>query len=126
MKKILTNSQVRTYLNKYHNYHLISPSVWPLCVSLAIFSIVLSMISYFAFGCMGVKSGCFLFDFCDTQVFIGIAVLVLFLYFWWNDVSLESGQHTDEVMGGIKIGMCLFIVSEVMFFFFIFLEFFSL
>ena len=39
---------------------------------------------------------------------------------WWRDVIREAtfeGHHTTYVQKGIKLGMILFIVSEVMFFF---------
>ena len=40
-------------------------------------------------------------------------------YFWWRDVVREGtleGQHTSMVQLGLRFGMVLFIVSEVMFF----------
>jgi heme/copper-type cytochrome/quinol oxidase subunit 3 len=39
---------------------------------------------------------------------------------WWRDVVREGtfeGKHTSFVQKGLKMGMLLFIVSEVMFFF---------
>jgi len=39
------------------------------------------------------------------------------MFGWWSDVSIESGEHTLFVVRGLKIGMVLFIASEVLFFF---------
>jgi cytochrome c oxidase subunit 3 len=41
------------------------------------------------------------------------------MYCWWRDIIREAtleGQHTTSVQTGLKMGMILFIVSEVMFF----------
>ena len=46
---------------------------------------------------------------------------------WWSDVIDEStfqGCHTKKVQEGLRLGMCLFIASEVMFFFSFFWAFF--
>jgi heme/copper-type cytochrome/quinol oxidase subunit 3 len=43
---------------------------------------------------------------------------------WWRDVTREGtleGRHTNIVQLGLRYGMILFIVSEVMFFFRLFL-----
>jgi cytochrome c oxidase subunit 3 len=48
------------------------------------------------------------------------------LVHWWRDVIRESraGDHTDVVSKGLRIGMALFITSEVLFFFAFFWAFF--
>jgi len=54
-------------------------------------------------------------------------IVCLVLAYWWADVIKESTyylQHTVQVMRGIRLGMMLFIVSEVMFFFAFFWAFF--
>jgi cytochrome c oxidase subunit 3 len=58
------------------------------------------------------------------QFFFGLFEIILVKLFWWRDVSIESGEHTPEVDLGLKIGMALFITSEVMFFFSFFWAFF--
>jgi cytochrome c oxidase subunit 3 len=54
--------------------------------------------------------------------------MILFLmYCWWRDVIREGtfeGQHTESVQTGLKWGVLLFILSEVMFFFAFFWAFF--
>jgi heme/copper-type cytochrome/quinol oxidase subunit 3 len=54
-----------------------------------------------------------------TCFLIGFALLLSSKYFWWRDVVREGtleGQHTSMVQLGLRFGMVLFIVSEVMFF----------
>jgi len=49
------------------------------------------------------------------------------MFCWWRDVIREAtyeGQHTMAVSSGLRMGMLLFIVSEVMFFFAFFWAFF--
>jgi cytochrome c oxidase subunit 3 len=49
------------------------------------------------------------------------------MYTWWRDVIREAtfeDQHTAVVQKGLRLGMILFIVSEVMFFFAFFWAFF--
>jgi len=95
-------------LNK-HPYHIVTPSPWPIMASLAAlittFGGVLYMHSY--------KLGGW------TLVF-GILYLTVIAGLWWRDVVREAtyeGAHTAKVQTGLKLGMILFIVSEVMFFF---------
>jgi len=41
------------------------------------------------------------------------------MFCWWRDIVREGtfeGQHTNSVQAGLKMGMILFIASEVMFF----------
>jgi cytochrome c oxidase subunit 3 len=48
---------------------------------------------------------------------------------WWRDVIRESTfdtSHTNRVLVGLKWGMALFILSEIMFFFAFFWSFFFL
>lgn len=53
--------------------------------------------------------------------------LIITAAYWWRDVIREStflGYHTSVVQKGLRLGMILFIVSEVMFFFSFFWAFF--
>ena len=45
--------------------------------------------------------------------------MVLIIIQWWRDVSVESGifgLHTQLVESGLRYGIKLFIVSEILFF----------
>jgi len=51
---------------------------------------------------------------------LGFFSLLFFMYRWFQDIITESsyqGHHTRRVVAGLKYGMLLFIVSEIMFFF---------
>jgi len=54
-------------------------------------------------------------------------MILFMMYVWWRDIIREGtieGQHTMRVQKGLRMGMLLFIVSEVMFFFAFFWAFF--
>lgn len=62
-----------------------------------------------------------------TLVF-GLLCVLLCMFLWWRDIVAEGtleGQHTNIVQLGLRYGMILFIVSEVMFFFGFFWAFFA-
>ncbi len=46
-------------------------------------------------------------------------MLSLVLFQWWRDIVRErdQGWHTSYVASNIRLGMVLFIVSEIFFFF---------
>ena len=49
----------------------------------------------------------------------GVMTIIACCYFWWRDVireGLEDKAHTAAVQNGLRLGMVLFITSEVMFF----------
>lgn len=110
-----------SYLNKKrteHSFHLVNSSPWPLCTSIAVFMWLFGTVMYLHSWINGgflLALGFLFFIFCITC--------------WWRDVIVEStyeGQHTEDVQNGIKFGMVLFIISEVMFFFGFFWGFFYL
>lgn len=91
-----------------HGFHLVDPSPWPLVGAFgALFTTfggVLTMHGY-----VGGKGLCSLGFFLILYVMLG----------WWRDVVREAtyeGQHTYVVQKGLRMGMILFIVSEIMFF----------
>ena len=57
----------------------------------------------------------------------GFCLVLYVMYTWWRDIVREGsfeGQHTGAVQDGLRMGMLLFIVSEIMFFFAFFWAFF--
>jgi len=99
-----------------HPYHLVDPSPWPLFVSIASFALTLSIVLYFHSYKYGLF--CLVLAFC---------FIVSIMCFWWRDVVREStfrGYHTIKVVNGLRIGVILFIMSEVMFFLSFFWAFF--
>jgi len=96
-----------------HNYHLVNPSPWPLAGSAAAVVLMVGAVVWMegANGLFGMK-GPWLF-------FLGLAGVLLVMAGWWRDVIRESltGENTSTVVRlGLRYGMLLFIVSEVMFF----------
>ena len=52
--------------------------------------------------------------------FFGFLIILITMVQWWRDVVREAtyqGYHTTYVARGLRIGIILFIVSEVCFFF---------
>jgi cytochrome c oxidase subunit 3 len=92
--------------NQKHPYHLVDPSPWPLVTG---FSALLMAIG-FVILMHEEKSLVFI---------IGTIAVVLSSFFWWRDVVSESeggAYHNKVVVIGLRYGMILFIMSEVMFF----------
>lgn len=91
--------------NFFHPFHLVSPRPWPILISLRILNNLISIIRWF--HQLGYYS------------LITIPCTFICIYLWWKDVIRESsflGFHTKSVYNGIRIGMILFIISEVFFF----------
>jgi cytochrome c oxidase subunit 3 len=99
-----------------HDYHLIEPSPWPLIGS---FSGLLLATGALFF--MHEKPG------GNVMLIAGLAAVIFTMFVWWKDVIKEgkSGDHTNIVRHGLRVGMALFILSEVMFFFAFFWSFFK-
>lgn len=61
------------------------------------------------------------FHFKDIRlILLGLTSVIISMVQWWRDVIREGtfqGLHTKPVQVGLRLGMLLFIVSEVMFFF---------
>lgn len=61
------------------------------------------------------------------MLIFGLVYTIASMAIWWRDVIREAtfeGHHTKDVQTGLRYGMILFIVSEVMFFFSFFWAFF--
>jgi len=89
-----------------HNFHLVDPSPWPLVCSIGAFVMMFGMI--------------YLMHFETNWIFyVGTAIVLYGAYSWWADVVEEGehqGHHKPIVQLGLRYGMFLFIISEVMFF----------
>jgi cytochrome c oxidase subunit 3 len=101
---------------KAHKFHLVDPSPYPLIASIGIlcmaFGGVMYMHNYF--------DGAFL-------LLLGVFTTNYVMFLWWKDIIREGtyeGRHTKDVQSGLRWGVVLFIVSEVMFFFAFFWAFF--
>jgi cytochrome c oxidase subunit 3 len=99
-----------------HPFHIVNSSPWPFFTGISCLVLTSGAILY-----MHKYSGGF-FTF-----FFGLLLLFSSITFWWRDVIREAtfeGHHTSYVQIGLKYGMLLFILSEIMFFFAFFWAFF--
>ncbi len=100
---------------KSHPYHMVPPSKWPIIGTLGAFIMAIGGVWYMKEGPI--------FGFLA-----GLAVVLYTMYGWWRDVVAEANSgvdHTPTVRHGLRLGMVLFIASEVMFFFAFFWAFFD-
>jgi cytochrome c oxidase subunit 3 len=91
-----------------HPYHLVDPSPWPIVASMAALLLTIGGVMYMH----GYTGG-------ELVLLFGIGVVLYSMFVWWRDVIREStfqGHHTGAVQMGLRYGMILFIVSEIMFF----------
>nr|YP_010702027.1 cytochrome c oxidase subunit III [Trixa longipennis]WCL18815.1 cytochrome c oxidase subunit III [Trixa longipennis] len=89
-----------------HPFHLVNYSPWPLTASIGVMTTVTGLIKIF-------------YQHNNSLFILGNLILMLTLYQWWRDTSREStlqGLHTNIVIKGLKWGMLLFILSEILFF----------
>nr|YP_010334242.1 cytochrome c oxidase subunit III [Crematogaster matsumurai]UNH90051.1 cytochrome c oxidase subunit III [Crematogaster matsumurai] len=99
--------------NHNHPFHLVSPSPWPLITSLSLFNNLICMICWF--------------HKFNYYTFITFPCTIICAFQWWRDVTREAtfqGLHTPMVYKGMRMGMILFIISEILFFFSFFWAFF--
>lgn len=99
-----------------HPFHLVDPSPWPFVSAFSAFSCAVGGVLYMhAFS-----KGFFILS-------TSFLMLLISMFVWWRDVVREStfeGHHTGIVQQGLRYGVLLFIVSEVLFFFAFFWAFF--
>ncbi|OED37306.1 cytochrome B562 [PVC group bacterium (ex Bugula neritina AB1)] len=103
-------------ISQKHPFHLVDPSPWPFITS----SSVMLLVTGFVMFIHGFSNGSLVF--LSGFLFVLISIIV-----WWRDVIREGtfeGQHTSTVQFGFRVGILLFILSEVMFFFAFFWAFF--
>jgi cytochrome c oxidase subunit 3 len=103
-----------------HDYHLVSPSPWPLVGSAAALVMAVGAVTFMK-GLVGLPKGTW------WLLALGFAGVIYTMIGWWMDVVKEAneGDHTPVVSIGLRYGMIMFIASEVMFFvawFWIFFE----
>nr|FAA04196.1 TPA: cytochrome c oxidase subunit III [Cylicobdellidae sp. FA-2019] len=95
-------------------FHLVEPSPWPLTSASGALLLTMGLSSWMHNKGM-------------ICLFMSIPIILMSMFQWWRDVSREAtyaGNHTYLVMKGLRIGMILFITSEVCFFFGFFWAFF--
>uniref|UniRef100_UPI0030E2FC3F cytochrome c oxidase subunit III n=1 Tax=Glyphohesione klatti TaxID=3053539 RepID=UPI0030E2FC3F len=95
-------------------FHLVEFSPWPLTGSLGALTLTIGLTNWFhkqSYLCL----------------ILGMLIILLTMFQWWRDIIREStfmGFHTSQVSQGLRWGMILFIISEILFFFAFFWAFF--
>nr|YP_009509637.1 cytochrome c oxidase subunit III [Curtonida isos]AUN45054.1 cytochrome c oxidase subunit 3 [Curtonida isos] len=98
----------------HHTYHLVDMSPWPLTGSISAMMLTTGLVKWFH-------------HFNMDLLLLSLLATILTMIQWWRDVTREGtyqGLHTNTVLNGLRWGMILFIVSEVLFFFSFFWAFF--
>lgn len=88
-------------------FHLVEFRPWPLLVSFRILSIPVGTLFYVQLSSINL-------------LLLGVFLTATISYLWWRDIVRESsyqGFHNKIVIKGLKLGIALFILSEVCFFF---------
>jgi cytochrome c oxidase subunit 3 len=99
-----------------HPFHMVRCSPWPFVTSETLFVFVLALVNFFNFT----KNS-------EWFVVITFIIFLIPIIFWFRDIIREStymGLYTVAVQKNLRIGMTLFIISEIMFFFSLFWAFF--
>jgi len=99
-----------------HPFHLVNVSPWPFFASLSVFALTIGLVLIFH-----------RFQIGEITIFFGLCSLSVIMLCWFRDIIREGtfeGHHTNLVQKGLKLGMILFIISELMLFFSFFWTFF--
>nr|APL97258.1 cytochrome c oxidase subunit III [Linevichella vortex] len=97
-----------------HPYHLVEKSPWPITASVSAMLLTTGLVKWFH-------------QFSISLLLMGILSVTLASAQWWRDISREGslkGLHTLKVTTGLRLGVLLFIISEILFFFAFFWAFF--
>ena len=95
-------------------FHLVDASPWPFFRAFRTLALVTGLAKWFH-------------TFSIDLLFLGLILTCLVIIQWWRDVIREGtfkGSHTRKVEVGLRFGIILFIISEVLFFFSFFWSFF--
>ena len=100
----------------FQPFHLVTLSPWPILISINLGSTIIGVIKIFNF---------------NTKYLFIIRTLSLIIcsYLWWQDIVRErtfQGYHSIITNNGIQLGIILFIVSEIFFFFSFFWSYFHI
>lgn len=95
-------------------FHLVEPSPWPLTGAIGALTTAIGLAIWFHKETI-------------LGLYLGLLLIILTILQWWRDVVREGtflGFHTKRVVKGLRYGIILFILSEVLFFFAFFWAFF--
>jgi len=95
-------------------FHLVEFSAWPIVRGFTVISLPVAML-------------CFIKSHRAKILIMQVVLIFVVAFLWWRDVSREAtyqGWHNLPVLRGLKTGILLFILREVIFFFRFFWAFF--
>nr|AQM39907.1 cytochrome c oxidase subunit 3 [Deflorita sp. ZJZ-2017] len=101
-------------MHSNHPYHLVNPSPWPLTGAIGALVTAAGLVKWFHM-------------FNPSLLLLGFLITSLTMVQWWRDITREGsyqGLHTLPVNYGLRWGMLLFIISEILFFLSFFWAFF--
>lgn len=90
----------------FQPFHLVTLSPWPFLTSFRVYRLIVRIINW-------------MHNLRILIILYRILAIILCLYQWWRDVVRErsyQGYHTIKVVNGLKLGIILFIISEIFFF----------
>ncbi len=94
---------------KNHDYHILTPSLWPLLGAAAAFVMLFGAVLWMSPQVENNQPWVFL---------LGLTGVLYTMFGWWSETVAENqaGDHTPVVRIGLRYGYIMFIMSEVMFF----------
>ncbi|CAO4845227.1 MAG: Cytochrome c oxidase subunit 3 [Holosporales bacterium] len=102
-------------MTQKHPFHVVAPSPWPFCISMATFLLAVG-------GILAMHK-------LDYILFsISLLAVIAIAAAWFIDIikeSREKGVHTQAVQKGLKFGFILFVISELMLFISFFWSYFN-
>ena len=104
------------FYNTNHTFHLVDPSPWPILGSIGALSLTTGSVLYMHSFTKG-----------WSLLVTGFILINFTVFVWFRDIIREAtfeDCHHIIVQKGLKLGMLLFIISEIMFFFAFFWGFF--
>jgi cytochrome c oxidase subunit 3 len=104
---------------KNHDYHILTPSIWPFFGALSAMTMLVGAV--FASHHLGRGSDPVTLGGISLSPWLFILGLIMVLYTmfaWWSECikDADNGDHTPVVVIGLRYGVIMFIMSEVMFF----------
>nr|UFK32246.1 cytochrome c oxidase subunit III [Eurhadina acapitata] len=97
-----------------HPFHLVDKSPWPITGSIGLMTTLIGVTMWFH-------------NHITLTMMMGTIIIMLTMIQWWRDVIREAsfqGIHTKKVVLSMKLGMMMFIMSEIFFFLSFFWSFF--
>ncbi len=96
---------------KNHDYHILAPSWLPFLGAVGGFFMLLGFVLWLSPKVSEAVQQPFVF-------FAGLLLVLYVMFQWWSEMVNEShaGDHTPVVRIGLRTGVMMFIISEVMFF----------